>query len=60
MPKSHTKHWKWGSLVPTPSLATPCKDRCMQGPPTATPITPLQAPDDKLLHSTYCKGDEDG
>lgn len=24
---------------------------------TGTPVTPLQAPDDKLLHSAYCKGD---
>lgn len=24
---------------------------------TGTSVTPLQAPDDKLLHSTYCKGD---
>lgn len=24
------------------------------------PVTPLQAPDDKLLHSSYCKGDERG
>lgn len=27
---------------------------------TGTPVTPFQAPDDKLLHSTYCKGDGEG
>lgn len=33
---------------------------CSTNPPaghTGTPVTPLQAPDDKLLHSAYCKVD---
>lgn len=40
--------------------AHPLLGHTMQDPPTTTPITPLEAPDDKLLHSTYCKGDGDG
>lgn len=31
-----------------------------RSPPGGTPVTPLQAPDDKLLHSAYCKGDGEG
>lgn len=27
---------------------------------TGTPVTPLQAPDDKLLHGAYCNGDGEG
>lgn len=49
-----------------------CTDTCSTGPGacracpvappghTGTPVTPLQAPDDKLLHSAYCNGDGEG
>lgn len=41
------------------SSAGPGACRACPTPPghTSTPVTPLQAPDNNLLHSAYCKGD---
>lgn len=58
-PQQLAPHQSW---TDTHSAGPGACRACPAVPPghMGTPITPLQAPDDKLLHSAYCKGDGQG